>query len=168
MPFFAVGRECRTRSGTKARVYALDGEHSGKAIHGAVLTTALGWHSFVWGADDIGNAAAENDMEDTKDDQPPLALTDLLGRLSVMRLRARNCLRSAADTSGVRRALKDVGELCQVIELLEESRSRWVRAATTQFEMIQNPSNGDVGRAIAVVGRAGLYDQEKLGLHVTE
>lgn len=35
----------------KARIYALDGEHSGKAIHGATLTTALGWHSFVWGAD---------------------------------------------------------------------------------------------------------------------
>lgn len=112
--------------------------------------------------------AAVNGFHFRLDAQPPLALTDLLGRLSVMRLRATNCLRSGADTSGVRRALKDVGELCQAIELLEESRSRWMRAATTQFAMIQKPANGDVGRAIAVVGRDGLFDQEKLGLQVTE
>ena len=47
MPHFEVGRECKTRCGYRARIYALDGEHSGTAIHGAVLRP-MGWHNFVW------------------------------------------------------------------------------------------------------------------------
>lgn len=44
------------------RIYALDGEHSGKAIHGAVLTKPMGWNSFVWGSD--GKAYASDPVHD--------------------------------------------------------------------------------------------------------
>lgn len=46
-----------------------------------------------------------------------------------------------------------------IVTHLLASRQRWKDAATHMFEAIKRPQNGDDGRAIAVVGKAGLYDQ---------